>query len=913
MLSWTVTATFRDGSGSSARNVADLEIVADAQGVRLQVTTADLTERLVYDIAADGALSAATGGALPTGGIPAADFAAIVVGGTSLLVARVPLSATIAELVVIDPATGQCHAFQGAGPAAAAVAVADTGAGEVVFVAYADSATVDLFTRDPSGDFIRTGAADAGGGAGLSALHVAVVNGQAFLLAADAAGDIRSHAILPGGALVPVDIQGASTGLGLSGPTAGKVVTLEGETYLVQAGTNSSSLSVLRIGADGSLSVTDQVIDTLATRFQSLTAMDALTLAGRTYVIAGGSDGGVSLMQLLPDGTLHCLGSVIDTAATTLGAVNAVRAVALGGRIEVFVSSQNEAGFTQLTLIPGPAGLTLTGGGSETLTGGAGDDLLFGGWGGDFLSGGAGDDIVMDGAGSDSLRGGPGSDTFVLAADGMADIIPDFDASHDRLDLSRWLLLRNPDQLAVMPTAWGARITYRDELLELHDIDGMPLTAAQVGALGVVNLDRFVGLGALVGIDLSGTAGDDLLQGTAMQDFLSGLDGDDTLQGGGGGDSLTGGAGFDIADYSTLDRGITVDLSDNTRNAGGAAGDTLSGIEGLIGTGLADHLAGDAGANLLDGQGGNDRLSGGAGNDTLHGGDGNDRLTGGAGADLIDGGPGRDYADFSASGLGVTLDFLRPELNTGEAAGDVCLNVEGAIGGEGRDTLRGDGDDDFLFGGGNEDVLVGRGGNDHLYGDNGRDLLMGGAGADYLNGGGGRDWALYSQSPIGLIIDMADPENGTGEAFGDVMVLVEGVGGTFHDDTICGNGLQNFILGKTGDDVIFGRGGNDQLYGEDGRDTIDGGDGDDVLSGGGNADMFIFNAGHDLILDFNDDIDTLAIDSVLWGGTPRTVEDVLAGAGMVDGAVFIDFGGADSLSVRGVPDVASLLDDIILF
>jgi Ca2+-binding RTX toxin-like protein len=45
-------------------------------------------------------------------------------------------------------------------------------------------------------------------------------------------------------------------------------------------------------------------------------------------------------------------------------------------------------------------------------------------------------------------------------------------------------------------------------------------------------------------------------------------------------------------------------------------GDSLSGVENLVGSAFNDQLTGDAAANILNGGAGNDTLSGGAGGDT---------------------------------------------------------------------------------------------------------------------------------------------------------------------------------------------------------------------------------------------------------------------------------------------------------
>jgi hypothetical protein len=79
---------------------------------------------------------------------------------------------------------------------------------------------------------------------------------------------------------------------------------------------------------------------------------------------------------------------------------------------------------------------------------------------------------------------------------------------------------------------------------------------------------------------------------------------------------------------------------DDANRAGDAEGDSLIGIEGVIGTALAD---------VLDGSAGNDTLIGGAGDDVIEGRGGADTLDGGAGTDIA------SYED-SRSGIMLVLD-----------------------------------------------------------------------------------------------------------------------------------------------------------------------------------------------------------------------------------------------------------------
>jgi serralysin len=174
------------------------------------------------------------------------------------------------------------------------------------------------------------------------------------------------------------------------------------------------------------------------------------------------------------------------------------------------------------------------------------------------------------------------------------------------------------------------------------------------------------------------------------------------------------------------------------------------------GSNFADVLIGDAGANQLVGSGGDDNLTGGLGADTL---------IGGAGFDLA-------RYDNATAGVAVRLDM--PAANTGEAAGDIFIQIEGLVGSGFSDTLVGDGDANYLFGLGGNDVLVGFGGADALLGNDGDDSLYGGAGADQLDGGEGFDFARYDDQ--GFVQASLDPGFGNaGAAAGDSFFNIEGL------------------------------------------------------------------------------------------------------------------------------------------
>jgi Ca2+-binding RTX toxin-like protein len=71
------------------------------------------------------------------------------------------------------------------------------------------------------------------------------------------------------------------------------------------------------------------------------------------------------------------------------------------------------------------------------------------------------------------------------------------------------------------------------------------------------------------------------------------------LEGAAGSDTLIGGVGIDTASYAGSAAGVSVNLATGAMSGGDAAGDTLSGLEQVLGSGFADTLTGNALANTL--------------------------------------------------------------------------------------------------------------------------------------------------------------------------------------------------------------------------------------------------------------------------------------------------------------------------
>ena len=202
---------------------------------------------------------------------------------------------------------------------------------------------------------------------------------------------------------------------------------------------------------------------------------------------------------------------------------------------------------------------------------------------------------------------------------------------------------------------------------------------------------------------------------------------------------------------------------------------------------------------------------------------------------------------------------------------------------------------------------------------------------------GGTDTLNFSSIEVGINATMA--AGGT-VSFGGTKVASFGTGADAFErlyagdgaDTISGNTLANTIWAVRGADSLHGVSGNDKLYGGadtdflagdygndtlsggGGSDTLYGGGGNDSLVGGGAADTFVYVAsstGADKINGWEDNVDTLQLDDALWGGG-LTVQQMLDIYGHVSGNNTVLNFGATTITLLGITNVNSLVDDIVL-
>lgn len=244
------------------------------------------------------------------------------------------------------------------------------------------------------------------------------------------------------------------------------------------------------------------------------------------------------------------------------------------------------------------------GAGADTLTGAAGDDFLYSGdydansrqavddmgLERDSLSGSGGNDTIAIGYG-DNADGGAGTDTLRLSLGGATSGV-DFN--------SAGIISGAPF------TVGGGLIQNIETLLYLRGSEFADTLWL------ATHPQRLI-------IDAGG--GDDVISSQASTVAVSGGAGNDRFVSGAAADSFDGGAGFDTVDYSGSASAVTVNL----RTGAGGAGDTLTSVEAVVGSGFDDTLIGSANGSTLSGGAGVDRFEVGL----------RDVVNSGAGADLI--------------------------------------------------------------------------------------------------------------------------------------------------------------------------------------------------------------------------------------------------------------------------------------
>lgn len=311
----------------------------------------------------------------------------------------------------------------------------------------------------------------------VSAFASVQTSGVTYLFTASAfdAG-LNSFKVGVNGDLQLIDSVANTDASGFSLPQALETINVSGQSYLVMASAGTDSLTVYAVGSGGSLSEVDHLIDGVNTRFNGASVLDSFSLNGHSYILAAGSDDGLTLLEISAGGQLTFISVLADDFGTTLNNISSIEVVQIGLEIHAFVGSGTENGFTQIKIGLNNVGQTIDGNETDqVLTGTDLDDVISGMGGSDMIYGAAGNDRLIDGTGRDHLYGGEGADTFRFVVDGTLDLIRDYEHGLDLIDLSLLPGFNGINGLDIRPRSYGAVIFAGDEEIRIETIDGAGL------------------------------------------------------------------------------------------------------------------------------------------------------------------------------------------------------------------------------------------------------------------------------------------------------------------------------------------------------------------------------------------------------------------------------------------------------
>ncbi|HEY5724316.1 MAG TPA: M10 family metallopeptidase C-terminal domain-containing protein, partial [Allosphingosinicella sp.] len=513
--------------------------------------------------------------------------------------------------------------------------------------------------------------------------------------------------------------------------------------------------------------------------------IDYIAGGGGADSLAGGAGGDVFSYHAVGDSSSGAFDTIADFVSGTdwidlsalspssvtlaaSGGFTMVNAVTAAGTVTIRVGGT----IAVSDVITAPRGAAMTGtGADEILFATLAGSQLNGAGGNDVLEGSIGADLLDGGAGSDQMRGGAGNDVYF--ADAYEDRIVEFGGE-------------GVDELR---TSASQRLQAYVENLTM-------LGGAHIFASGNDLANVIIGNSGWN--EIIGEGGDDVITGGGGADTLGGGDGRDVFVYLASSDSVSG-ASDQLSDFRTGDdridlravaptsvslqetmlgywQGFAISNVATIQTASGTMtirvtgklflSDFILGNE-IVGTPVADSLAGDEDGNVILGGDGDDSIIGLAGMDTLAGQDGNDRLDGGTGADQMTGGRGDDVYIVDDSGDYVWEKFAEgydvliastsftlgqqvfvERLETANAAGTEAINLTGntkdnlIIGNAGNNILDGGRTNDPLGGEfGGRDRFIGYGGDDVFIVDGSEDVVVEAA-------GGGRDTVIARNSYV---------------------------------------------------------------------------------------------------------------------------------------------------------------------
>jgi len=382
------------------------------------------------------------------------------------------------------------------------------GAQQMLVTASRFATGLELWTRDGA-TFTFAGGADSTGflaAGSVQSLAVAYPGGAPVVLAASSnQDDLLAFSLQENGGLGSPHRLDLRDGSFIDTPTRIEVVVVDGQSFAVMGSAGSSSVSVVAIYPGGEMQVTDQVNDTTDTFFAGTSVLEVLETSAGVFVLAGGTDNGLTLMVLGEDGVLAHVASVTDEMRDmALQNIGGVDMIWRDGGLEFFLTGKVEDADT------------IAGRGISHLRI---DDLE--------------DQVptVQTGSASHVYVGTAGADLFRVSGTREDQVIQGYDPDMDQLDLSQMGRFFDLSDLDIVGTADGAVFQFEGAKVTVQTDDGQTISVRDLVTSDLQDLwhvdvtpsapQNAVGAGEIAPENIGGPGAD----------FLDGRAGDDTLLG----------------------------------------------------------------------------------------------------------------------------------------------------------------------------------------------------------------------------------------------------------------------------------------------------------------------------------------------------------------------------------------------
>ena len=435
------------------------------------------------------------------------------------------------------------------------------------------------------------------------------------------------------------------------------------------------------------------------------------------------------------------------------------------------------------------------------------------------LIGSGSSDTIFAGGGNDKIYSNGGADViYGDEAQGIISTSFQLDVSSFKTDNSEDLFIK----IENLPENFTSNVGYVSNgilIIEAKDFDGnvllgYPYTSEKVSlniVLDAISNDIFnaytkttnlrleIQAKEIAGNDfIDAGKGNDTVYAQEGDDIVLGGDGNDILFGGDGNDYINGGDGADKIFSGKGDDNIIMDAQDFENTS--FINDVIDAGEGFDTLVIDD----DKGVNFDMALSNVEHFTGGSGNDNIIGSDKADIVIGGKGADTfytLDGDDTVyiDAADIQAQAgnfvdTGAGNDTIYIQDSAGVEFDVSDTNAETIISGSGNDVLKNNTSEEVK--------IYGMQGNDRIYSSSSIDILDGGEGIDTID---------YSNSTVGVNVDIENNIVSGGYANNDVISNFENVKGSLYDDNIIGSSTDNIIDAGEGNNTVDGLGGEDTV------------------------------------------------------------------------------------------------------